>query len=152
MATILIIEDDLSIRDNVAQLLQFEGYNTLEAVDGVQGVELAIQALPDLIICNVIMPRKNGFDVASDIRAAQSTKLIRLVFLSGRAESASVRKGMIHADDYLVKPFNSEQLLKVIEAQLERAAAIAHAITQAKEEAIAQLYAIWLNHQRTKPD
>lgn len=123
MATILVIEDDLSIRENLVDLLESEGYNTIEAANGSAGIELAIAHLPDLIICDVMMPGRDGFEVAAAIRADRNTKLIRFVFLTAKAEQVSIRTGMVHADDYLTKPFERAELLEVIAAQLCRAAA-----------------------------
>ncbi|HEY9598308.1 MAG TPA: response regulator [Cyanophyceae cyanobacterium] len=123
-ATILIIENDLDVRENLVDLLTFEGYNMISAAGGEEGIELAIAHLPDLIICDVMMPGMNGFEVAEAIRQNRSTKLIRFIFLSAKVEKVSIRTGMIYADDYLLKPFERTQLLEAIAAQLERAAAV----------------------------
>ena len=128
-ATILIIEDDPEIRENLVDLLSFEGYDTIEAASGEEGVELAIAHIPDLIICDVMMPGKDGFQVAAAIRADRNTKLIRFVFLSAKVEQICIRTGMIHADDYLLKPFDRASLLRAIESQLERAAAAKEFLT-----------------------
>lgn len=125
MATILIIEDDLEIRENLVDLLGYEGYDTIAAANGTEGIELAIAHLPDLIICDVMMPSgKDGFQVAAAIREHRTTKLIRFVFLSAKVEQVCIRTGMVHADDYLLKPFDRVRLLEAIAAQLERAAAV----------------------------
>lgn len=123
-ATILIIENDLDVRENLVDLLTFEGYDTIAAAGGEEGIELAIARLPDLIICDVMMPGTNGFEVAEAIRQNRSTKLIRFIFLSAKVEKVSVRAGMVYADDYLLKPFDRSQLLETVAAQLERAAAV----------------------------
>lgn len=123
-ATILIIENDLGVRENLVDLLTLEGYDTIAAAGGKEGVELAIAHLPDLIICDVMMPGMGGFEVAEAIRENRSTQLIRFIFLSAKVEKVSIRAGMIYADDYLLKPFDRVQLLEAIAAQLERAAAV----------------------------
>lgn len=123
-ATILIIENDLGVRENLVDLLTLEGYDAIAAVGGEEGVELAIAHLPDLIICDVMMPGMGGFEVAEAIRRNRSTRLIRFIFLSAKVEKVSIRTGMIYADDYLLKPFDRVQLLEAIAAQLERAAAV----------------------------
>jgi CheY-like chemotaxis protein len=124
MTKILIIEDDPAIRENLADLLEAEGYDTVEARNGVEGIELAFSLLPDLIVCDVMMPNKNGFEVAEAIRKNPLTKLTRFVFLTAKAEQASIRTGMVHADDYLIKPFERADLLEVVASQLERAIAV----------------------------
>lgn len=123
-ATILIIENDLGVRENLVDLLTLEGYDAIAAAGGEEGVELAIAHLPDLIICDVMMPGMGGFEVAEAIRKNRSTQLIRFIFLSAKVEKISIRTGMIYADDYLLKPFDRVQLLDAIAAQLERAAAV----------------------------
>lgn len=124
-ATILVIEDDPEIRENLVDLLSYEGYNTIAAANGTEGIELAITHLPDLIICDVMMPNgKGGFEVAEAIRKNRNTKLTRFIFLSAKVEQVCVRTGMIYADDYITKPFDRKQLLNAIAAQLERAAAV----------------------------
>lgn len=124
MVTILVIEDDPEIRENVVDLLGFEGYNAIAAANGAEGIDLAVRCLPDLIICDVMMSGLNGFEVAAAIRENRNTKLIRFIFLSAKVEQVSVRTGMQYADDYLTKPFDRASLLRVIESQLERAAAV----------------------------
>jgi CheY-like chemotaxis protein len=94
MNKILVIEDDESIRANVLDLLAAEGFEGLGAADGRAGVELAVRHLPALIICDVLMPGIDGYEVLELLGATQATAVIPFVFLSARAERADVRRGM----------------------------------------------------------
>lgn len=121
MTTILIIEDDESLRESIAEILQFEGFSTLMAFEGRQGFEMAVQHIPDLIICDGMMPVMDGFEVLNKIRQDPTTKLIPLIFISALAERENTRKGMdLGADDYLVKPFTRLELLKTVRSRLTR--------------------------------
>src|SRR5262245_59016269 len=121
MNKILVIEDDEVVRKNVLDLLEAEGYDGQGAPDGKRGVELAVQLLPDLIICDVAMPGIDGFEVFELLSAQPSTAVLPFIFLSARAERADVRRGMtLGADDYLTKPFTRSELLDSIRIRLKR--------------------------------
>ena len=121
MNKILVIEDDETVRKNVLDLLEAEGYDGLGAPDGKRGVELAVQLLPDLVICDVSMPGIDGYEVFELLGAQPSTAVIPFIFLSARAERADVRRGMtLGAEDYLTKPFTRSELLDSIRARLRR--------------------------------
>jgi CheY-like chemotaxis protein len=124
ISKILIIEDDALIRENLIDLLEAEKYSVIDATNGLEGIELAVKNLPDLILCDIMMPIKDGFDVVREIRADKRTRNIRFVFLTAKAEKTSLRQGMMLADDYITKPFSREELLDAIAAQLERAEAV----------------------------
>jgi DNA-binding NtrC family response regulator len=121
MARVLVIEDDAAVRRNIAVLLEAEGYECLAAVSGENGLDSAVEHLPDLILCDVCMPGMDGFDVFERLSARPSTALIPFVFVSARAERDDVRRGMaLGADDYLTKPFTRRELLDTIQARLRR--------------------------------
>ncbi|SFF13819.1 hybrid sensor histidine kinase/response regulator [Spirosoma endophyticum] len=118
---LLVIEDELSIRENVAELLTLQGFMVDTAADGHEGINRAIQSQPDLILCDVMMPGMNGYQVLESIRAHRSLSHVPFIFLTARAEPDDLRQGMVSgADDYLIKPFTSKDLLKSIETRLKR--------------------------------
>jgi DNA-binding NtrC family response regulator len=121
MNKILVIEDDAAVRSNVLDLLEAEGFAGIGASDGQKGVELAVQHLPDLVICDVAMPGIDGYEVFEILSAQPATAVIPFIFLSARAERADVRRGMaLGADDYLTKPFTRAELLDSIRVRLKR--------------------------------
>ncbi|WP_461102659.1 hybrid sensor histidine kinase/response regulator [Spirosoma koreense] len=118
---VLVIEDESSIRENVAELLTLEGFIVGTAHDGQEGINQAIQSQPDLILCDVMMPGMNGYQVLESIRAHRSLSHVPFIFLTARAEADDLRQGMVlGADDYLIKPFTSKDLLKSIETRLKK--------------------------------
>jgi signal transduction histidine kinase len=119
--TILLIDDSDYIIDGTASLLRFEGYTVLTANNGRDGLALARQHQPDLIICDVSMPEMDGYTVLRHLRDDPETASLRFMFFTARAEKSNMRAGMdIGADDYLVKPFSVEELLSAIDAQWKK--------------------------------
>jgi DNA-binding NarL/FixJ family response regulator len=110
------------MRANLEEILQMEGFRPLLAAEGRAGIALAKQELPDLILCDVLMPELNGHGVLELLRQDAATARIPFVFLTAMGESSDVRAGMnLGADDYLIKPVKIDDLLATIEARLERA-------------------------------
>ncbi len=121
MNTILAIEDEPKIRENIQEILELEGFNVLTAENGRIGVKLAQEHYPDLIICDVMMPELDGYDVLITLRQDPSTLKIPFIFLSAKAAKADFRKGMsLGADDYLTKPFTPSELREAISIRLEK--------------------------------
>ena len=121
MTTILAIEDEASIRANLQDILELEGFDVLTAANGKVGIELAQMHRPDLIICDVSMPELNGYDVLVALRQDASTVEIPFVFLTANASRSDFRKGMsLGADDYLTKPFTPNELREAIAIRLEK--------------------------------
>lgn len=119
--TILLIDDSDYIIESTASLLRFEGYTVLTAKNGRDGLLLAKQHHPDLVICDVSMPEMDGYTVLRYLRDDPDTATLRFMFLTARAEKSDMRMGMdIGADDYLVKPFSIEELLSAIDAQWKK--------------------------------
>ena len=111
MKTVLVIEDDLSIRKMVRDFLELQKFIVITAEDGKIGVELAKKIVPDLIICDIIMPNKDGYQVKKDLSKSQVTQTIPFIYLTSQADRKNIRTGMeLGADDYLFKPFNIEEL------------------------------------------
>lgn len=121
MKSILLIEDNDEIRDNMAEIISMSNYNVYTAPDGKEGVALAIQHKPDLIICDIMMPVLDGYGVIHMLQKNPDTQNIPFIFLTAKAERAEIRKGMdLGADDYITKPFNGTELLNAIETRLRK--------------------------------
>lgn len=121
MRRILIIDDHLDIRENIAEILTLGGYETFTAENGKKGVELAMQQHPELIICDIMMPELDGYGVLHLLRRNPGTEHIPFIFLSAKAERGDFRKGMaMGADDYITKPFDDIELLNAIEMRLKK--------------------------------
>ncbi len=113
--TILIIEDDVSIRDNILELLALKGFDVLEAENGVIGVLQAQQFSPDLILCDVKMPELDGFGVLAELQKDPGTAAIPFIFLTANAKKERLEQGITQgATAYLIKPFASAILLASI--------------------------------------
>ncbi|WGK64010.1 response regulator [Croceiramulus getboli] len=122
MERILIIEDDTALRENIAELLELSGYQTLTAANGTLGVDQALRHQPNLIVCDIMMPEMDGYQVLEVLSHDANTQHIPFIFLSARTEHAEIRKGMdLGADDYLTKPFEEEELLSAIRSRLAKA-------------------------------
>lgn len=125
MKHILLIEDNVIMSENTAEILELNGYRVSVAFNGKEGVKKASSLEPDLILCDVMMPEMDGFGVAYTLKQNEETRNIPLVFLTAKAEKADIRKGMsLGADDYLTKPYSSLELLTAIETRLKKSNAI----------------------------
>lgn len=125
MASILVIEDEHELRDVILDIVQEENFNAIGAENGLIGVQLAQELKPDLIICDVMMPTLNGYEVLDELRKYPATETTPFIFLTALADPAQRRQGMeVGADDYLTKPFTREQLLKSVAARLEKKAVV----------------------------
>lgn len=123
MKTILLIEDDIVLRENTAELLELSNYNVISATDGKAGIAMAKKQLPDIIVCDIMMPELDGYDTLKILSQNKTTKYIPFIFLSAKTEHKDVRKGMnMGADDYITKPFSEEELISAIESRLAKAA------------------------------
>lgn len=122
MATqLLVIEDDLQIQENVAELLTLKGYTVATASNGHEGVMQALLHRPDLILCDVMMPKMDGYQVLGMIRNNRALATVPFIFLTAKADLVDLRQGMVlGADDYLTKPFTSSDLLRAIDTRLEQ--------------------------------
>ncbi len=122
MKKILIIEDDIALRENTAELLELENYEVITAPNGKIGIEKSISHLPDIIICDIMMPELDGYGVLQAVSNNNATSHIPFIFLSAKTEHKEIRKGMdMGADDYLTKPFDEQELLSAIESRLAKA-------------------------------
>ncbi|MFM6948232.1 MAG: response regulator [Aquirufa sp.] len=118
---ILIIEDSVDIRENTAELLELSGYEIEVASDGIEGVRKAKAILPDLVICDIMMPHLDGFGVLQVFSSQPNLASIPFIFLTAKTDRSDMRKGMeMGADDYLTKPFQEVELLRAIESRLKK--------------------------------
>jgi DNA-binding LytR/AlgR family response regulator len=123
MMKILLIEDDKNIRSNIKYVLEASNYKVFSAEDGKEGIQLAKEVIPDLVICDILMPVLDGYQVKNELSADPKTASIPFIFLSAKSKKCDVRAGMnLGADDYLTKPFKTEDLLNAVEVRLSRTA------------------------------
>ena len=123
MRKVLIIEDSDDIREGIVELLDMAGYETHAAKNGKLGVDLAIKIIPDIILCDIMMPELDGYGVLYLLQKNQQTASIPFIFMTAKAERADLRKGMeMGADDYLTKPFDDLELFNAIESRLKKKA------------------------------
>ena len=119
MKTILLIEDEESLRTSLKRMLTFEDFNVVVAENGPIGVEQARQHLPDLILCDIMLPGLDGFGVAEALRSDPATETIPLIFLTAKVEKEAIQRGMeLGVSAYVTKPFTLTEILDVINANL----------------------------------
>lgn len=119
---ILLIEDDTVLRENTAELLELSNYNVITAPNGKLGIAQALKNVPDLIICDIMMPEIDGYGVLENLAGHPKTQYIPFIFLSAKTEHKEVRMGMdMGADDYLTKPCEEAELLSAISSRLAKA-------------------------------
>jgi CheY-like chemotaxis protein len=118
---ILIIEDNEDIREGTAEVLDLAGYETYTAANGKIGIDLALKHIPDVILCDVMMPELDGYGVLYLLQKNSKTTNIPFIFMTAKADRADMRKGMeMGADDYLTKPFDDLELFNAIESRLKK--------------------------------
>lgn len=121
MTKILVIEDEDQVREIILEMLEAEEFNAIGAENGSVGVQLALEQIPDLILCDVMMPELDGYGVITALRQNPATETIPFIFLTAKASKPDIRQGMdLGADDYLTKPFTLNELLAAISTRLEK--------------------------------
>ena len=116
MIKVLIIEDNYEILENTVELLELEGFEVIYAHNGAEGILKAKQHLPDIILCDIMMPEADGYQVLSAIISDPETKEIPFVFLTASVERKEVQAGFdMGAKGYIRKPFETEELMKTIQ-------------------------------------
>jgi YesN/AraC family two-component response regulator len=121
MKTVLVIEDEVQTRNIFLKCLEFEGFQSFGASNGMTGIELARNHHPDLVVCDIMMPDMDGYEVLGTLRRSQQTMSIPLIFLTAKVTMKDLRRGMdLGADDYLTKPCTVEQFLSAINTRLQR--------------------------------
>lgn len=139
MKKILVIEDEEFVRENILELLDAEGFEVIGAENGSVGVDVAKVMVPDLILCDVMMPKLDGFGVLAELRQDAKMAAIPFIFLTAKAAKSDFRQGMeLGADDYITKPFTRAELLGAITSRLKKQAAVQEhfhtELQQAKEQ------------------
>ena len=121
MKKILLIEDNDLIRENTAEILELANYKVTTAANGKIGVEMALQHIPDLIICDIMMPVLDGYGVLHAVQKNDAIKNIPFIFLTAKTERNDFRRGMESgADDYITKPFDGTELLNAVNSRLKK--------------------------------
>jgi CRP/FNR family cyclic AMP-dependent transcriptional regulator len=119
MNSVLIIEDNSAIQENTMEILQLSGYNVLTADDGGQGISMALLHTPDIILCDIQMPVKSGYEVLIRLKADPLTSKIPFVFFTASVEKKEIQKAMeLGADGYIGKPFETSELIETIKIAL----------------------------------
>jgi len=121
MKTVLIIEDNLAIRENMAEMLELEGYKVFVASNGEKGKALARKKLPDIILCDIMMPEINGHEVFNQLKQDSTTADIPFIFVSAKVEKKEIQAGLdIGANGYVGKPFSLKVLIKKLKRCLSK--------------------------------
>jgi CRP-like cAMP-binding protein len=138
--TILVVEDDREMIENISGILQLADYHVIKASNGRTAVTMALQHQPNLIICDIMMPELDGYGVLKILGNNPQTAGIPFIFLTAKADRSDVRAGMeLGADDYIIKPFDGSELLKVVEVRLRKHQQVL-AISDTNIETIDQFY------------
>ncbi len=139
MKKILLIEDNKDILENTAEILELANYTVLTAPNGKEGVDQALKHMPDLIVCDIMMPVLDGYGVLHLLQKHDKTRNIPFIFLTAKAEMSDIRKGMESgADDYIIKPFSASDLLNAIESRLKKAELLHQSPPQDLDDFVAQ--------------
>jgi len=121
MKKILLIEDNEDIRNNTAEILELSNYQVFVADNGKDGIEKAVKHVPDLIICDIMMPVLDGYGVLHAVHKIDGIKNTPFIFLTAKTERSDYRKGMeLGADDYITKPFTGTELLNAVDSRLKK--------------------------------
>jgi CheY-like chemotaxis protein len=119
---VLIIEDSKDVLENMKEILELSNYKVQVAHNGKEGLEIAQQNIPDIILCDVMMPELDGYSVLRGLTNNPKTKNIPFVFVTAKSEKSDFRVGMdLGADDYLTKPFSGNDLLSMVSSRLKKA-------------------------------
>ncbi|MGD1901680.1 MAG: response regulator [Geitlerinemataceae cyanobacterium] len=135
MKTIVVIEDEQALLKNVVRILKAEGYNSVGAENGKAGVELVRSELPDLVVCDIMMPEMDGYQVLEALQDTPQTALIPFIFLTAKTERSDMRQGIeLGADDYLTKPFETDELIGAIEARFRKSERVKARMVELNDE------------------
>ena len=130
-----MIEDNSELLENISALLSLSNYSLIPANNGLEGIRLAIQEKPDLVICDILMPQLDGYGVFHAIQRHEELQQIPFIFLTAKSDSGEIRKAMsLGADDYIMKPFDQTDLLSTVENRLKRAEKRNHFIAERVKE------------------
>ena len=151
MKKILVIDDEIWLREMILFALTQKGYEVVEAVNGEEGIVKARQELPDLILCDVNMQKVDGYLTLSSLRSEPATAAIPFILMTGLADQAGMRHGMeLGADDYLPKPFSIEGLYASVEARLKKVQAVTER-AESKLDELRENISMMLPHELRTP-
>jgi DNA-binding response OmpR family regulator len=120
---ILVADDEPNILISLEYLLKREGYTVLTARDGEQALEVISRELPELVLLDVMMPKKTGFEVCQEVRGNESLQAVKILMLTAKGRDTDVAKGMaLGADAYMTKPFATRELVEKVAEMLSRKA------------------------------
>ena len=123
MQTVLVIEDEAPLRANIVRILSAEGYRVVAAADGEEGIQRVTEERPDLVICDILMPRVDGFGVLAALRSRPETATIPFIFLTASADKDDLARGLKSgANEYVTKPFKIAGLMAAVRRLLPPAA------------------------------
>jgi len=123
MQTVLVIEDEAPLRANIVRILSAEGYRVVAAADGEEGIQRVTEERPDMVICDILMPRVDGFGVLAALRSRPETAAIPFIFLTARADKDDLARGLKSgANEYVTKPFKIAGLMAAVRRLLPPAA------------------------------
>lgn len=121
MAKILVIDDEVDMRNAVDAMLSLKGHTVIHAEDGVQALESIKRNLPDVVLCDIEIPKLRGFDVLANLRENPELSEIPLIFITGKTDISYLIQAMhLNVNDFLTKPFTEEELLGAIDVQLKK--------------------------------
>ena len=121
MQQVLVIEDEKQTRDVFLDCLQLEGFEAIGASNGLLGLRLAQQHLPTLIVCDIVMPEMNGYEVLAALRENSATAAIPVIFLTAKNTLLDIRRGMQRGvDDYITKPSSLKDFVSAVSTQIEK--------------------------------
>ncbi len=151
MKTVLVIEDDPTVRESLQDLLEVQGFRAITAASGNSGIQLAAEQVPDVILCDVQMPGMDGYEVLTSLQQNIVTTTIPFIFLTAKGMRHELRRGMnLGADDYLTKPCTSHDLLSAISTRLEKSA-IQQSQSQAQLDNLRSTISLSLPHELRTP-
>ena len=118
---VLLIEDDQTVRENTAEILELSDYDVETAADGEIGIQSAIRFQPDIIVCDIMIRKLDGYDVLKALSQHPKTKRLPYISLSRKPIAMTSAEGMnLGADDYLTKPFEEDDLIHAIESRIAK--------------------------------
>lgn len=119
MKMVLIIEDNLEIRENTSEILELEGFKVISAENGKTGLAMAAKEKPDIILCDIMMPEVNGYQVIRELKSNPLTASIPFIYVTASGEKNEVKMAMdLGANGYVRKPFDMKELMGVIKRSL----------------------------------
>lgn len=150
MKKLVVVEDNTDIRSFLVNLLEISGYNVEAAENGFIGIQKIIEHTPDLVLCDIVMPQLDGYEVLKSIRKNPILANTPFIFLSSMSDSSDVRTGMeLGADDYLTKPVDPEHLLKSIETRIKRNKIVEEEIEQKVQKIKKNLSSVYSHEVNT---